>query len=70
MKIYEIETGQKMPINQKKYYPIVKKIETECSDAISSMRKANAFLYRGTRTQLQLFHGRPREDRKSLSSRD
>lgn len=49
---------------------LLDKIETECSDIVSAIKKTKRFLYRGVKYSPPSFIGRSREDRKSKDSAD
>lgn len=71
MKIYEIEAGEKNAVEDDADEKIIALLTTECSDAISAMKSAGTFLYRGFKSASSTpdaFHGKPREDRRSLHS--
>jgi hypothetical protein len=73
MRINEIEAGEKSHIPDvhgaaDKFYAL---IEQNCSDALSVMKETGKLLYRGIRrrsAQFPIFHGRSRENRKTLDS--
>jgi hypothetical protein len=72
MKINEIDPGSKNPIeSDTAIEKIVQLLTTECSDAISAMQTARTFLYRGIDFEAPAaFHGRSRENRNPLHSRN
>jgi hypothetical protein len=68
MKIYEIEAGEKVEIEQnfENFYSLV---EQNCSEALSAMKATKKFLYRGVKyAQHSAFHGKSRENRNTLDT--
>lgn len=68
MRIYEIAPGEKQEIddNIERYLQLV---SSECTQALSAMKQAQKFLYRGYANQQALaFKGQSRNDRRPLSS--
>lgn len=63
----EVENIKKYT-NESKISKFVKGLEKKCSDAISDMRKAEKFLYRGTRQFKDAYISRPHTARSTMSS--
>lgn len=77
MRLYEIEAGQKEPIEpdshvEKQLSTVVSLIEKNCKLALHSMMQASSFIYRGIKKTENIppvvFMGQPRIDRKPKSS--
>lgn len=67
MKINEIEAGKKYGLPSDEEGQIIDLIKTNCSDAVAAMQQCGQFLYRGAGVKHLAFHGRSRENRRSLS---
>jgi hypothetical protein len=67
MKVNEIAAGKKVDIHTNEEGQLIELINTNCSEALASFKEARAFLYRGAQVKYDVFHGRPRENRRSLS---
>lgn len=69
MKINEIDPGTKLDISAANTIDhFIELIHTHCSEAIAGMKQANKFLYRGINNVPDMFHGKPRENRKPYNS--
>lgn len=69
MRLNELENHiQEIPMDDSSIGPFLQKLETECSDALASMRRTHKGCFRGSNRTNTIFLGNPRTERRPLDS--